>query len=207
MSRDGKSSHVDITLTTFIDFVFASGTAKITCVRGAKKLYDQPYGPEKDFWRILRMGIIEMHQSEAKPATLDGILQSLRDPRKQHLYPGCIEGYRQWLGRRNAKWMGAKAASWICDDLVVNVNPELGLDLNGRQHIIKLYFKKEPLTKRRVQAILHLLQTAAKDDHNAIKGILDVPRSRFISYENSTVGIEALLHGEARSFATMWHAL
>lgn len=34
-----------VTLTTFMDFVVAAGTRKVTCVRKAKKQYGQGYDP------------------------------------------------------------------------------------------------------------------------------------------------------------------
>ncbi len=198
---------IEITLTTFIDFVFASGTPKITRVRNAKEQYGQRYEPQKDFWRILRNGIVEMHQRNAKPATLDSLLRDLRDPRKLRLYPDRIDGYKRWLGRKTAQWTGVTSTLWQYDDLIVSVNPELGLEINGRPHRIKLYFKQDQLTKRRVQTILHLLRTTAPSEPNTRLGILDVSRARFIPLDTPAPGINALLQGEARSFTTMWRAL
>ena len=91
---------IEITLTTFIDFVFASGTARITRVRRAKEQYGEPYDPMKDFWRALRVGIVDMHERNANPATLDALLRDLREPKKRHLYPDCIDGYKRRLGRK-----------------------------------------------------------------------------------------------------------
>ena len=34
-------------------------------------------------------------------------------------------------------------AHWQYEDLTVSVNPELGLEINGRRQLIKLYFKDE----------------------------------------------------------------
>jgi hypothetical protein len=95
---------------------------------------------------------------------------------------------------------------WQYEDLTVSVNPELGLEINGRPHRVKLYFKKEQLTERRVHSILHLLRTTAPSEPNTTMGILDVPRSRLIPFDNPTLGVDALLQGEARSFMTMWKA-
>jgi hypothetical protein len=198
---------IEISLTTFIDFVFASGTPKITCVRQAKEQYGAPYEPQKDFWRVLRNGIVDMHQRNAKISTLDSLLLDLRDPRKRRLYPDCIDGYKRWLGRKTATWTNATSVHWQFDDLIVSVNPELGLTLNGRPHRIKLYFKQEQLTKRRVQTILHLLRTTVPIEPNTTLGILDVPRAKLLPLESPAPGIDALLQGEARSFTTMWKAL
>jgi hypothetical protein len=198
---------IEISLTTFIDFVFASGTPKITCVRKAKEQYGEPYEPQKDFWRVLRNGIVEMHQRNAKATTLDGLLLDLRDPKKRRLYPDCIDGYKRWLGRKTATWTNATSVHWQFDDLIVSVNPELGLTLNGRPHRIKLYFKQEQLTKRRVQTILHLLRTTVPNEPDTTLGILDVPRAKLIPLDSPASGIDALLQGEARSFTTMWKAL
>ena len=60
------------------------------------------------------------------------------------------------------------------------------------------------LTKRQVQTILYLLRTTAPSEPNTTVGILDVPRARLIPFDNPVPGIDALLHGEALSFTTMW---
>lgn len=198
---------IEVSLTTFIDFVFASGTPKITCVRNAKKRYLQPYEPRKDFWRLLRSGIIDMHQRRGKLSTLDTLLHDLRDPRKSRLYGDCIDGYKRWLGRRAAHWVPVQGAFWKYEDLIVSVNPELGLEINGQRHCIKLYFKQVQLTKHRVQAVLHLLRMTANNHANTMLGILDVSRAKFIPVDAATPGIGALLDGEAQSFSTMWRAL
>ena len=43
-----------VTLTTFVDFIAATGTARITRVRAAKAYYEQGYAPERDFYKQLR---------------------------------------------------------------------------------------------------------------------------------------------------------
>jgi len=39
----------EISLTTFVDFVIASGTPRLTCVRNAKKQYGEYYQPAFDY--------------------------------------------------------------------------------------------------------------------------------------------------------------
>jgi hypothetical protein len=51
-----------VSLTTFVDFVAATGTTRITRVRSAKTYYEQGYAPERDFYKPLRDRI------EAAPA-------------------------------------------------------------------------------------------------------------------------------------------
>jgi hypothetical protein len=197
---------IEISLTTFVDFLLTAGTTKITRVRDAREQYSPTYDPRKDFWRKLRQGIISMHQRAATPSTLSKVLDGLQDPRKLRLYPTCIAGYQRWMAKRMFTWTGTSNAFWQYQGLTVNVNPELGIRIKEQEHRVKLYFKEEPLTKSRVQTMLHLLRLVAPANI-PIMGILDVPRGRFYPLDEPAAGIDALLKGEAQSFTSLWYAL
>ena len=63
----------EISMTTFVDFVLATGTKRLTCVKKAKKDYGKKYDPARDFYRLLRDKIMVMHQ-ESKPKGKSGRL-------------------------------------------------------------------------------------------------------------------------------------
>lgn len=71
------SEPIAISSTTFVDFLLATGTGKLTVVRRAKEQYGEPYDPRKDFWRGLRKGNVDMHETGAPPVTLDRLVQGL----------------------------------------------------------------------------------------------------------------------------------
>ncbi len=195
-----------ISLTTFVDFVSKSGTTRLTCVRKAKGLYQQEYEPAFDFWKPLRDAIVEMHKHNRPKDTLGNVLAGLTDKNKRNLYPSRIRAYKRWVGRKTIQWAGCDPEIWQHGSLLVRVNPELGVSINGSKYIIKLYFKEECLSKNRVDTMLFLIQSTFSRNHpNATPGILDVPRGKLIRPTRNISDIDALLEGEAAAFIQMWN--
>ncbi len=112
----------EISLTTFVDFVIASGTPRITAVRKAKDLYDQDYNPAFDYWKNLRETIINLHKNGRPKSVLDDLLAEV-SPRKEFNYRRCVESYKRWLGRKSIEWIGCSQVTWDFDTLAVKVNP------------------------------------------------------------------------------------
>ncbi len=139
-----------ISLTTFVDFVIESGTPRITCVRQAKKLYEGGYSPMFDFWKPLREAILEMHREGLPKSCLSEVLARPLDPKKRASYAERIQSYNRWMGRKRIEWVGSQSVLWENGDLSVNVNPELGVRIGGTEHVIKLYFKNDKPSKRRL---------------------------------------------------------
>ncbi len=198
----------EITLTTFVDFVVKSGTPKLTCVRRAKDLYRQDYEPAFDFWKPLREAIVRMHKDGASKKALDAVLLGLSDKNKRKLYPQRIASYKKWLGRKSVEWVGCEMRLWKHATLVVRVNPELAVRINGEPYLIKLYFKQDPLSKTRVDAILHLIRDVFSEGYaDFVPAVLDVARSKLHEPTKPIPAIDVLLRGEAAAFVTMWNSV
>lgn len=198
-----------VSLTEFVDFVITSGSPKLTRVRTAKKRREEPYHPAKDFWKPLRERIVEFHRTgETDKAKLSGVLARV-SPRKRERYRACIRGYSKFLGRSSYTWFDPPSATWGPNDLSVSVNPELGLTQDEDSTAVKLYFKNDKLSKRRIDLILVLMREALrrKLDAGVRVGILDVPRGKLYSTLEADRSLLPLLEGEADSFATMWNRL
>jgi len=198
----------EISLTDFVDFVISSGTPKLSKVRQIKERGE--YKPAFDFWKPIREGVVSFHRSRSQDRRdLDRILTPIDDPNKLGKYPDCIRGYRRFLGRKRITWFNPPSGRWGPRNLTIRVNPELGLNINGVPHIVKLYFKKDPLSRRRVDIIILLLhaalgRTARQGTHYAI---LDVPRGRLFEDDAPSTSLLPLLRGEAMSFVTMWESI
>ena len=198
----------DITMTTFTDFANASGRNRVTRVREAIAQYEEPYHPARDFWRPLRIGIEDMHNLELPNSSLYDLITNLSDGKKINLYPPKIDAYIKWLGRKQISWAGKSYGIWEYEDLRVAVNPELVLDINGRKHVVKLYFKAEQLAKPRIDTILHLMQITMPLKHmSATPCVLDISRGKLHKPTVVIPYMDALLSGEAASFLTMWKSL
>ncbi len=194
----------EISLTDFVDFVISQGTPRITKVRVLKER--GKYAPRFDFWRPLREAIEEFHKTGKSVQWLEQLASAQSDAKKQARYPGAVQGYKRFLRNKSPAWFDPPFARWQHAGLAVRVNPELGLTIADTPYVLKLYFKAEPLSKRRVDVITHLLEVALrrKAPKGAAMGIVDVERGRLILQTTPVSGLNALLAGEAAAFATMW---
>jgi hypothetical protein len=87
----------------------------------------------------------------------------------------------------------------------VNINPELGLDLDGTPHVIKLYFKAERLPRNRAEIILHLMNTSLCDD-GCVRtfAVLDIRSARLITSTGDPALLGHMLEAELGYIADLW---
>lgn len=195
---------INISLTDFIDYVSKVGSSKFTLV--SKISSREEYNPAFDFWKTLREGIIEMHVSDLDKSELEKMLIFLTDKKKKNRYPGLIESYKGFLGRKKFEWINPPYMEWTTSELSIRLNPELGLISNGNLQIIKLYFKSEPLSQMKADLILLLMNTKLKkgDFKDATFAILDVERKKLYDKTKLNESHIPLLEGEALSFIKIW---
>lgn len=199
---------LEISLTTFVDYLIATGSPRISVIRRAKDMYSRDYNPAFDFWRPLRQAIREMHRNDLGRGHLDLLQSNLSDKNKINAYPKNILGYKKWMGRKNIEWVGSVKSRWRSGDLIVNINPELNLRIQGDQYLIKLYLKADKLTKHRVNTSLYLLKESIKKRRiEATPAILDVKNSKLIKPSRDISGIGVLLNAEASSFINLFENL
>jgi hypothetical protein len=198
-----------VSLTSFLDYIAASGTTRLVRVRDAKNQYEQGYAPERDFYGPLRKRIVQTFEEGWNSARLDELLAEVDDPKKQQHYAACRKGIRKWAGvsgKKSYEWAEPKRAIWKTGDLEVNVSPELWVAVDSEPEIVKLYFKADPLSQQRVTLALYLLEkTVGK--HGAV-GILDLQQGKlFRRTKQPPEGVDLLLASEAAGFVTLWDSL
>jgi hypothetical protein len=192
-----------IPMTYFLDFVSKAGTPKLTVVKKFKK---DIYDPQTDFWKKLREGIVKYHEEgHAQKNWLDGIANGITDPKKLGLYPTNISAYKTFLGKKSLTWFNPPRAIWTFSQISVLVNPELGLELNGVRHLIKLYFKAEKLSSNKIQLIQLLMQQAVGNNKGFTFSVLDVPRNNLFSESSPDLTLLPLLEGEATNFELIFN--
>jgi hypothetical protein len=88
------------------------------------------------------------------------------------------------------------------------VNPEVGLVVGGHPTVIKFNFKKEELTKPRVQASIGVMvaELGSRADPGTQFGVLDVKAGRLLLPDGRSTpsDTQLLIRGEARSFVEIW---
>jgi hypothetical protein len=198
---------IKVSLTYFVDFVLKSGTPKLTVVRNFKDSGE--YDPSVDFYKKIREAIVAFHEKSGVVDDLDKILSGLTDEKKKTAYPALVSSYKKFIGKKKLRWFQPPSAAWTAGDLSVSVNPELGLEFDGTRIALKMYFKEEPLQKKRSEIIAHMMNLALsqKSSPGTKFGVLDIRRGKIIEPPVPINGHNALLAGEAASFATIYASL
>ena len=191
-----------ISLTCFVDFVLTVGPPKLAGVKEAK---DHRYDNVTDFYKPLREAIVDMHEKGKPDRALDEFLGTLTDERKRRIFPGLVEGYRKFV-RPGMKWFSPQHTTHPVGDLELNINPELGFEIDGTPYVIKTYFRGEPLAQKRVSIVLGLISSALGPTRpGTVFAMLDVKNGQLRtlkSTQNPRLGL--LLRGEAASFSTIY---
>lgn len=199
-----------ISMTTFLDYIAATGTTRLRRVVDAKQHYEREYNPATDFYGPLRKRVVQVFEEGWDPKRLETLLDEVTDPKKQDHYTACQKGLRKWAGAAGKKtivWNKPKKAVWKSRGLEVNISPELWLDIDGEPHVIKLYFKADKLSQHKVNLSLRLLQTTVGKGGRLV-GILDLQQGRlFTQTTEPPKGIDLLLASEAAGLATLWNLL
>lgn len=201
---------MDISLTDFVDFTIVNGSTRVAAVRALKKRGD--YDPASDFWRPLRKGMVELHQAgRMTVGELDAWLAIQTNEKRLPRFRDAVEGYKRFLAKRVSAWFDPPSSLWREGDLAVRVNPELGLDIDGKKTVIKLYFKNEEPTRARVQAVLAIMdiELGRKAGADAQFAVLDVNQGRLMLPDGrwSKNDMKALLKAEAGAFVQLWNTI
>lgn len=193
-----------LSLTDLVDIVSKSGTPKATRVATVKTRPD--YMPAFDFYKPLREHIVEIHRQGGDRKALEALLSRLDDQKKLTNYPGAIEGYRKWWGRKRLEWFDPPKGSYVRGGMEVTVNPELGLRIDGTPHLVKLYFKADPLSRLRVELITVLMEATLrpKCEHGELMSVLDVRKSKLFTLSSPVAPAKAVVDAELAYVAALW---
>lgn len=193
-----------ISLTDFVDVVSRSGTPKANKVTLIKNRL--PYNPAFDFYKAIREHIVSTHKLSNPKSKLANIMGVLTDPKKTTVYPDIVAGYNKWWGKKKLAWFDPPTGLFSKHDIDVSINPELGLDINGKKHLVKLYFKADKLTKNRVDIITHLMAIVlnGKGKKGVVMSVLDVRNSKLISPTLHISNLNAILDAELAYISALW---
>lgn len=191
-----------LSLTDFVDIVSKAGIPKANKIAEVKQRPE--YEPAFDFYKSLREHIADTHRLGDKKK-LGGVLSKITDLKKKNNYPALIEGYKKWWGKKEITWFSPPRDLYVRNDFEIILNPELGLQINGERHVIKLYFKADPLSVQRIKIITDLMehQLRSKVKKTDKFGILDVRHSRLHTASGVPTSIP-LVNAELAYISSLW---
>ena len=191
----------------FVDaFLLRTGVNKVSAVREAK----EGLHPERDFYKPLRERIVQMHQKGGDGSVLDGLLTEIQDERKKRFYPADIAGYRRFLdASKPEEWIAPPKAPLQIGNLELDVQPDLGLVIGGRKHLLLLQFGQRRSPAPRVSALLNIMYAALRPvAPDATFGVLDVQNARLHTLKAvPNPRLHVLLRGEGAAFEAICGAV
>lgn len=193
-----------LSLTDFVDIVSKAGKPKATKVRQVK---DRPeYEPAFDFYKALREHIIENHLNNGDKARVSDVLRTISDPKKIKNYSELLDSYKKWWGRKKLTWFDPPRDLFSADGFGIILNPELGLEINGERHIIKMYMKSDALTVFKTDLIVDLLEHQLRPQVNPMDNfsVLDVRRAKLFSNGPHTPNSLPIVAAEIAYIGSMW---
>lgn len=199
---------IRLPLTSFVDFVQATGMARVATLKKAQKQKGKGYAKEKDYYMLLRGRLIGVLKDSRHIDELFIAVERTGVPHKKKNYKECISGITTFIRTNNIKWCGSVSGEWGYGGLSVNVNPELGLEIGGIKYAVRVYFKKDELMKIGKDSILYLIDHViekSKSDH--VPAILDARSGKFITKSNVNPLFSVVLESEAAAVVSMWNNL
>jgi hypothetical protein len=192
-----------ISLTDFVDIVSKAGIPKATKIAEVKNRPE--YEPAFDFYKPLREHITDTHKSSGDKKSLGNVLNKLTDLKKSKNYPPLVEGYKKWWGKKEITWFTPPRDSYVRNNFEIILNPELGLDINGERHVIKLYFKADSLSVQRIKIITDLMEHQLRSQVKKTDkfGILDVRNSKLHLASTPPTSIP-LVNAELAYITSLW---
>jgi hypothetical protein len=194
----------NLTLSDVVDVFSKAGTPKATRVRQIKNRV--AYQPATDFYRALRSSIVSIHANGKNRSALDAIVPSLADAKKIGNYQEIVDGYKKFWGKKAVGWFDPPRGSYSHAGVDVLVNPELGLIIDGKRIVIKLYFKSDEITKARVELVPVLMEVVlrASCQEGDLVALLDVRKSKLYFLGVATGPATAMLNAELAYVAALW---
>lgn len=192
-----------ISLTDFVDIVSRAGVQKFNKVVQIKAR--APYSPSVDFYKRLREQIVRVHAEGLAKSELKAVLRQISNETKLKHFPDVLSGYEKWWGRKQLEWFVPPHRLITSHGVELAVNPELGLVVNGEPHVIKLYFKGEPLSKHKVSLAAALMQNVLE---HPIEGgrfsVLDARAGKLFTPSGPVKGMDAMLDIELQYIGSAW---
>lgn len=205
-----SKNQIKISLTEFMNFVNKSGSAKSTVVSTAKRKREEEYKHFEDYWNPLKSKLKSVHKKNGTPEDLKELINLISLEKKEN-YKKSIEGYCSFWKKRKFSWFNPPKKTWIDGDVRIELNPELGLQINDRLYVIKLHTSaNDKIDKRHSDLILNLMEKELRSKvlgDEVIFALLDVKTGKFFENKTKDISLIPLLKGEVKSFEIIWKNL
>lgn len=204
-----RQSDIQISMTEFVNFINASGMARMTVVANAKAKHEEVEGNPYDYWKDFKEEVKKQLRKQGSKEDLLELLESVRDEVRPN-YQEMVDGFLRFWKPSRMKWLKPVSHKATIGGIKLIVNPEIGVIWGNRKLMIKLYLKaNEKLDKRHADIVLTLMESELRErvDSDVEFAVLDVRRGKLFNYVNGDPRLKILLKAEGRAFSDLWKEL
>jgi hypothetical protein len=204
-----SNSKIRTWLTAFAEFTAKFGTSRVVCVNTTKKRAAQRLTRGSIYYLGVKEACQEADPGNARELMEDAVDAAVADRRGHYAKVGVA--FCQWLeSLRSYRRLTGVAGSWTCGELTVGVSPELHVEIDGVEHLIKLYFRGRPIAKQEAFACNTLMRAALGDKvgRDCRIAVLDVRAvklhvEKLSDFKRGLIAMRA----EAAAFVAIWREL
>jgi hypothetical protein len=201
-----KQNEIQISMTEFVNFINASGMARMTIVAKAKAKHEEIEGNPYDYWKDFKEEVKRQLKNNGSKEDFLEMLESVREEVRSN-YQEMVNGFLRFWKPTRMKWFKPVNHKASIGGVKMIVNPEIGILWGNRRLMIKLYLKaNENLDKRHADIVLALMESELRGrvDPDIEFAVLDVRRGKLFKYVNNDPRLKVLLKAEGRAFSNMW---
>jgi hypothetical protein len=186
-------------LSNFLRFMSTTGLSRLNQV-----IEGTQYEHWMDYYKDLRSQII-LALASGKTARLEEFVSRHPDDAKVPNYALCASKLITWMAKNDYKFLGrVRPATWTEGELRVPVNPEVRMEVDGQECLVKLYMAKEKLSPSAKKAYAYLVNQTLGQHSKLTPAILDLRTGKLymIATPNNRIGL--WVRSEAAAFIAMW---
>lgn len=202
---------IRIAFDSFIDFTLKPDSLKPGFIRS---LQAEAFPCRPEYWKPVREAIAGVVCGGKSSKLLYGVIDQA--PRECRInYSRAVSGFDRFIaGSLDAASFVPPQALWRQDELIVSVNPEIGIVINGVPYIIKLFFKEYSdtrevrMTKERAMVSVQMMTDAFEQvsPSRYRMSLLNVATGQLLT-PRTNGDIKVALGCSAATFVTLWKAL
>lgn len=195
-----------IGMSDFCDVVTKTGPSKIAAIARIKN--KPKYTPAFDFYKRVREAIVAFHKQDDQDALGQALISTADATRLKH-YSEVIAAYKKWMSNKNIQWFEPPVSKHQKNGFDIAVNPELGLVIDGKSIVIKLYFRGEDLPKLKLKMMNDVMAIALASEMKSGKscGVLDVRNTKLTLSGNINPSVETMISAELAYIASVWDSV
>jgi hypothetical protein len=202
---------IRISFDSFIDFTLKPDSLKPSLIRS---LQSEVLPSRPDYWKPVRDAVTDVVCVGKPIKQLFSVIDQAPSECRIN-FSRAVSGFdRFFAGAGDAVCFAPPKAIWVRDELIVSVNPEIGMVINGIPCIIKLYFKEYAdtrevrMNKERAMVSIQMMADAFENvsASRCRMALLNVATGQLLT-PRTDGDIKVALACSADTFTAMWKIL